>query len=58
MDRDLNAETVLRHSLPSKEGYDLLTTYRRGEVVECTTLPSVRLAVDHVLPRVADPEES
>ncbi|MEJ7653127.1 MAG: Uma2 family endonuclease [Chloroflexia bacterium] len=54
---NLNADTELRHNDPAEEGYGSLTTYGRGEVAESTTLPSVRLAVNDVLPRVADPEE-
>ncbi|CAA9515447.1 MAG: hypothetical protein AVDCRST_MAG45-2178 [uncultured Solirubrobacterales bacterium] len=46
---DLGEEVVERHSRPSQEGYRQTRRFARGEVVEPTAVPSLRLAVDDFL---------
>ena len=48
---DLKGRVVHRYTQPSAEGYQSTVSYRSGDVVESTTLPSVRFAVDDILPR-------
>lgn len=46
---DLNGQVVVRHTEPDDQGYRATKTFRRGDSIEFTMLPSLTISVDDIL---------